>query len=263
MLNILLSSVPLAPYQEFWVCLGIVLAIIAIWQILCLVIARYILHMACTPKGKTFQEVRDRQTEVEHIDYHDFDSVWNKRPFEVDGYQGKIRGDVVFNSGATTVGNKSKVAIICHGHTMNRLNSLKYANIFYDKGYNVIVYDHRYFGESDGKFCSMGFYEEYGRGNGIVRAGASFGYRLGCCRLSFFRYVRLLPRALRASVSYIVYSYCGIQRKHGENVLQVRLCQVFTHFRRQAVKRACLLYPRQSRRLYLPASQCGYGAPPC
>lgn len=175
MLNILLSSVPLAPYQEFWVCLGIVLAIVAIWQILCLVIARYILHMACTPKGKTFQEVRDRQTEVEHIDYHDFDNVWNKRPFEVDGYQGKIRGEVVFNSGATTVGGKSKVAIICHGHTMNRLNSLKYANIFYDKGYNVIVYDHRYFGDSDGKFCSMGFYERQDLSSVIDYARKTFG----------------------------------------------------------------------------------------
>lgn len=174
MFNVLSSCIPLAPYQIFWVCLGIVLGIALIWQIICLVIARYILHMACTPKVKTDSEIRERQTNIEHIDYNDYDNVWRKRPFEVDGYQGKIRGEAVFNPSADK-NSRQKVAIICHGHTMNRLNSLKYANIFYDKGYNVVMYDHRYFGKSDGKFCSMGFYERQDLSRIIDYARETFG----------------------------------------------------------------------------------------
>lgn len=174
MYNLISSTTPLAPYQIFWVCLAVAAGIIVIWQIMCLAIARYILHMACTPRPHTFEEVRSRQTATEHTDYSSYDNVWNKRAFEVDGVQGKIRGEVIFNDQANK-DLRQKVAVICHGHTMNRLNSLKYADIFYNKGYNVIIYDHRYFGESDGKYCTMGYHERTDLSHVIDYARETFG----------------------------------------------------------------------------------------
>lgn len=159
MFNLILSATPLAPYQIFLICLGAVAGLIILWQIACLIIARLVLRTACTPVRHTFEEVRARQTEAEGIDYTDYDNNWNKQFFEIEGLHGKLRGEAVFNANASTLNGRQKVAIICHGHTMNRLNSLKYAEIFYSDGYNVIIYDHSYFGESDGKFCTLGYYE--------------------------------------------------------------------------------------------------------
>ena len=142
MLNLILTLTPLAPYQIFLVCLGVVAGLIILWQIACLIMARFVLCTACTPVRHTFEEVRQRQTSVEHVDYTDYDNNWNKKTFDINGLHGKLRGEVIYNSKAAQVNGRQKAAIICHGHTMNRLNSLKYAEIFYNSGYNVIIYDH-------------------------------------------------------------------------------------------------------------------------
>ena len=102
---------------------------------------------------------------------------------------------MIFNDSAAT--GPAKVAVICHGHTWNRINSLKYARIFYTKGYNVVIYDHAYFGMSDGKFTSLGFYERkdlssvldytrsiFGKDAFLVLHGESMGAVIVLCELS-------------------------------------------------------------------------------
>ena len=175
MLNLILTLTPLAPYQIFLVCLGVVAGLIILWQIACLIMARFVLCTACTPVRHTFEEVRQRQTSVEHVDYTDYDNNWNKKTFDINGLHGKLRGEVIYNSKAAQVNGRQKAAIICHGHTMNRLNSLKYAEIFYNSGYNVIIYDHAYFGESEGKFCTLGYYERADLSIVIDYARGEFG----------------------------------------------------------------------------------------
>jgi uncharacterized protein len=54
----------------------------------------------------------------------------------------------------------NKYMIFCHGVTENKLNSLKYMNLFLKKGFNAVVYDHRRHGESGGKTSSYGFFEK-------------------------------------------------------------------------------------------------------
>lgn len=57
--------------------------------------------------------------------------------------------------------NNNKIIIISHGVTVSRYSSIKYALIFINLGYDVLIYDQRCHGESGGKFISYGFYERY------------------------------------------------------------------------------------------------------
>lgn len=55
----------------------------------------------------------------------------------------------------------NKYIIISHGVTENKTSSVKYLNMFLERGFNGIIYDHRRHGESGGKTTSFGFYEKY------------------------------------------------------------------------------------------------------
>ncbi|WP_042346207.1 alpha/beta hydrolase [Bacillus massiliigorillae] len=54
-----------------------------------------------------------------------------------------------------------KWMIFCHGITENKYNSIKYMNVFLERGYNAVIYDHRRHGESGGKTSSYGYYEKW------------------------------------------------------------------------------------------------------
>lgn len=169
----LLSFAPLAPYVVTLIVIGVVLGAVAIWLALCAVIAAYTLKMATKPVAHTIAEMREQQIATEHIDIDLYDNRWNKQAFELDGLHGKLRGEVIFNP--NDGGKRKKVAVICHGHTVNRMNSIKYAIVFYKLGFNVVMYDHSYFGESEGKFCTLGYYERHDLSTVIDYARNQFG----------------------------------------------------------------------------------------
>lgn len=158
----------------YWIVLIVIGGVGLLYTALCLLIAKQLLKTATTPVAHTFDDVRLAQQENEHVDYTNYDKNWRKQVFELDGILGKIRGEIIFND-ATSPFNRAKVAVICHGHTMNRLNSMKYAQIFYDKGYNVIIYDHAYFGESDGDHTTLGYNERHDLSKVIDLARSTFG----------------------------------------------------------------------------------------
>ena len=159
--------------MEWYFILLIVLGGLALlYVILCTVIAHFTLKMASTPVAHTIDEARKYQAEKEGIDLTDYDTNWKKQAFEVDGVHGKVRGEIIFNPAKSP---RNKVAIICHGHTWNRINSLKYGYIFYNKGYNLIIYDHAYFGESDGKYTTLGLNEKLDLSAVIDLARQTFG----------------------------------------------------------------------------------------
>ena len=56
---------------------------------------------------------------------------------------------------------QSPTFIVLHGKGDNRIGSLKYAGMLAKAGYNVLSYDQRHHGKSDGKFTSYGYYERY------------------------------------------------------------------------------------------------------
>jgi len=53
-----------------------------------------------------------------------------------------------------------KAIVIAHGYGYNRVGSLKYVSLFLNRGFHVIIYDHRNSGESGGDQTSMGYREK-------------------------------------------------------------------------------------------------------
>lgn len=80
-----------------------------------------------------------------------YERDWKRRPFTLERDGAVIAGEIIENPAA-----KNKAVIVCHGHTVNRIAALKYADIFYRAGYSLLIYDERYFGESTGDFCTLG-----------------------------------------------------------------------------------------------------------
>ena len=83
-----------------------------------------------------------------------YETRWAREPFTLERGGAVLRGEFIRNPADD--GERRKVAIISHGHTVNRVSSLKYGEIFYRAGFSLVIYDQRYFGESGGDFCTLG-----------------------------------------------------------------------------------------------------------
>ncbi|MBC2581510.1 alpha/beta hydrolase [Clostridium sp. DJ247] len=55
----------------------------------------------------------------------------------------------------------NNTVVIVHGFRGSRWESMKYADLYIDKGFNTLIYDSRYSGESGGNDVTFGFYEKY------------------------------------------------------------------------------------------------------
>ncbi|RJS59612.1 alpha/beta hydrolase [Bacillus sp. PK3_68] len=109
-----------------------------------------ILHM----RKKNEDFIYQREVEAKRLDSKQYEqlpkeAVWIDSPF---GYQ--LRAVFV------TPHPGGPYMIFCHGVTETKTNSIKYMNLFLERGFNGIIYDHRRHGESGGRTTSYGYYEK-------------------------------------------------------------------------------------------------------
>ena len=96
---------------------------------------------------QTLDEARAWQ--AAHYDISWYDAL-EKRDYTVNSYDGYAL-HVQFLQNPAPDG---RYVIISHGYTDNRYGALKYAKLYLDMGFNVIVYDLRGHGENEETFCT-------------------------------------------------------------------------------------------------------------
>lgn len=98
-----------------------------------------------------------------------FNHQYNKGLIDRGYYEGLTKEEIVLTSkdglklkGVFIEGDRylNRTMIFVHGITAGIPTSIKYAKLFLDKGWNVLMYDNRRHGESEGKYSTYGYYEK-------------------------------------------------------------------------------------------------------
>lgn len=105
-------------------------------------------------KKKTEEEILERETK-QHFRLKDFEALQKEEVCLSSQFGYNIHGYFI------PVNHSNKFMIFCHGVTVNKINSIKYANLFLNRGFNVFIYDHRRHGQTGGKTTSYGYYEKH------------------------------------------------------------------------------------------------------
>lgn len=129
--------------------------IILILMSIFLLLIIYYSHQLIYPKIHNHQTVLDYAISNNHIeenllDNYQVENIDISSPF---GYS--LKGQIVVNE------NKDKFILLCHGITSNYDGMKKYMEIFLDRGYSILLYDHRNHGYSPKSFTSFGYYEKW------------------------------------------------------------------------------------------------------
>ena len=131
--------------------------VLPVLAVLYAAVISYIVYMCLSlitrPKRYTYEEMRSAEIANGFgSSVRKYEEEWKREPFELSCNGVKISGEIIENP--DPVGNKA--VIICHGQKVNRYCSLKYADIFMEMGYKVLIYDERYFGKSGGEISTLG-----------------------------------------------------------------------------------------------------------
>lgn len=113
-----------------------------------------ILQNVVAPKTKDYHKLYHQEVGYGRFNEEEFHSL-DKEEFNLESDYGYNLHGFFFSNAS------NKTIIILHGITCNLWTSVKYMKMFYDRGYNVCIYDHRNHGLSGGEFSSLGVHEKY------------------------------------------------------------------------------------------------------
>lgn len=106
-------------------------------------------------KNKPEEDILARDEEAGFLKRDEFEAL-SKREVAISSPFGYSLKAIVVEPWET-----NRYMIFCHGVTENKMSSVKYMNLFLERGFNAIIYDQRRHGESGGKTTSYGFYEKF------------------------------------------------------------------------------------------------------
>lgn len=135
-------------------------AVLLIFVVL-IFIANYFVESLSHPKVKDYED----GITYENKDLTKFAHEWFKdkveERFEYKSEFGYTLRGGIFRNPATFIDGKRRVVVMCHGYTSNSRSIVsRYGHFYWDLGFDIVAYDHRYHGESDkNTFCSMSLYE--------------------------------------------------------------------------------------------------------
>lgn len=133
----------------------ILLIVIILISLLIIAISLYFSNITINPKTWDYNETFKTEVNSSYFDESWYNSLKKEEIYINSLYGYKLHGIYFPNN------NSKKTIIFCHGFTYTLFGSVKYMNIFLKRGFNVLIYDHRFHGKSEGKYTTYGFYERY------------------------------------------------------------------------------------------------------
>jgi len=124
--------------------------ILLISLIIMVFIGIHFLRYIVNPKKLSLNLSRRIENKNHHLDFIDEKNIINYNVIMDDSYI--IPVYLIKN-------NSNKFVILSHGHTVTHYNSFKYAKIFYEDNYNVIMYDSRGHGDNEKSIITLGHLE--------------------------------------------------------------------------------------------------------
>lgn len=133
----------------------IIAVIILVLLLLVFVASTHFSSVVIKPKTYSFQETYDKEVGAGKIVPELFDKLPKQEVTIQSPYGYKLFGYYF------PVEDSKRAIIFCHGITWSLYGSVKYMEMFRKRGFNILIYDHRNHGRSEGSDTTFGFYEKY------------------------------------------------------------------------------------------------------
>jgi fermentation-respiration switch protein FrsA (DUF1100 family) len=125
----------------------LIITVILILLAFLIIAGRLLSDLLLGIKRQTYEEAREWQEERIDIGWYD---IIDKQTYKVQSFDGyTLNVQLLINPVPS-----EKYVIISHGYTDNLIGSLKYAKIYIDLGFNVVIYDLRGHGLNEPTYCT-------------------------------------------------------------------------------------------------------------